>query len=110
VHRGVDPQIPQRKHEADSGGIVNKDPAARIDHADLCQKGDRQQADECHVPELDRTAQLRPEGKEIRQPVFAAKVVDQDENGCGKRAYLQVRSNVADLTVGNEVVSHSRQG
>jgi hypothetical protein len=52
----TDEQVAQREQHADRGCVVDQHPAARIDRRDLRQEAQRQQADERHVPQLDRAA------------------------------------------------------
>jgi hypothetical protein len=71
-HRHPDEQVSQAEQGADGRAVEGQHPAARIDDTDLRQEAQRQQADERHVPEPDRAAQVLIEAEEIREPVFSA--------------------------------------
>ena len=73
------------------GGIEQHDPGARVIDADLRQEAERQQEDQRHVPQLDRAPAVRLEGKEVRQPVFAAEHVGDGKDACRQDADLDER-------------------
>ena len=102
-------QAHDREAQHDQSGkrrdVEQHDPAARIADADLRQEAEHEQADEGHVPQADRAPAVRPEGKEIRQPVFAAEGVGDGEEARRQDADLHEGGDAARLAIGGEVIS-----
>ena len=52
-------QVAHHEQKAGRRSVVDDEPAARIDYSNLRQEPHTQQADECHVPELNAASQMR---------------------------------------------------
>ena len=59
VHRRLHKQVPQKQAGRRWSSIIENEPATRVHDRDLSEEPQCQQANERHVPELDRTSQMR---------------------------------------------------
>ena len=109
VNGCLNEHVPQRKQHACRRNVEYDDPAARIDDGGLRQKTDGQQADERHIPEFDRAAQVRPEGGKVRQRVFAPKHVEDHKNDGRERPHFEEGRNLAGVLIDQQVIAGSRQ-
>src|SRR3954453_7018953 len=85
--------------------IEQQNPGAREGLDRLSQKGEAEQADEGDVPNLEAMPQVMPKADDVRQAVFTAEQIGEDEDARARQADGGKGQRVAKLAVGGEVVA-----
>jgi hypothetical protein len=98
-------QVARKQQRQARRHIEQQNPGAREGLDLLGQEGEAKQADECDVPKLEAMPQVMPKAHDVRQAVFTAEQISEDEDARACQADGGKRQRVAELAIGGEVVT-----